>query len=105
MPSAKNVLRNVDLEVEVAIAPRKCSAHQSGTHAHKIQPGELCLVVTEDRFKKNYCRASSAAVLDRAAGELSKLESKLSALRWQLERAEAPRATKKDAEQGFCNED
>lgn len=84
MPSPKNVLRNISLEVETAKAPRKCSAHQTGAHTHKIQPGERCLVVTEDRFKKNYCRAGGAAVLDRAATELAELDSRLAALREQL---------------------
>jgi len=84
MARPKNVFRQIRLKVEIAKAPRICSAHRNGAHAHKIQPGQLCLVVTEDRLKKNYCQASAAAVLDVAATELAELQSELVALRRQL---------------------
>jgi hypothetical protein len=80
----KNVLRDVHLEVETAQAPRICSAHRTGAHVHKIQPGQLCLVVTEDRVKKNYCPIGAARVLDLATNELAELQSNLVALRRQL---------------------
>ncbi|WP_267312611.1 hypothetical protein [Mycolicibacterium goodii] len=84
MPKPKNVLRDVHLEVERAKAPRICSAHKTGAHSHRIQPGQLCLVVTEQRIKKNYCASGAAAVLDLAATELSDLQSHLVVLRQQL---------------------
>jgi hypothetical protein len=84
MAKPKNVLTYIHLEVETAIAPRICSAHRTGTHAHKIQPGQLCLVVTEGRFKSNYCTAAGGRVLDLANSELTNLQLKLIALRRQL---------------------
>jgi hypothetical protein len=84
MAKPKNVLRDVHLEVERAKAPRICSAHKTGAHSHKIAPGELCLVVTEERTKKNYCPSGAAAVLDLAISELSELQSHLLVLRRQL---------------------
>jgi hypothetical protein len=80
----KNVLRDIQLDVETAIAPRICSAHRTGAHAHKIRPGQLCLVVTEDRFKKNYCPVGAARILDLAIIELTELEATLVALRREL---------------------
>lgn len=84
MPKPKNVLRDVHLEVERAKAPRICSAHKTGSHAHKIAPGQLCLVVTELRIKKNYCPSGATAVLDLATTELAELQSHLVVLRQQL---------------------
>lgn len=84
MAKPKNVLRDIHLGVETAVAPRICSAHRTGAHAHKIHPGQLCLVVTEDRFKRNYCPAGAARVLDLANNELTGLQLKLVALRRQL---------------------
>ena len=84
MAKPKNVLRDIHLDVETAIAPRICSAHRTGARAHKIQPGQLCLVVTEDRFKKNYCPVGATRVLDLATNELAELQSTLVALRRQL---------------------
>jgi hypothetical protein len=84
MGKPKNVLRDIHLDVETALAPRICAAHKTGAHAHKIQPGQLCLVVTEDRFKKNYCPVGAAQVLDLATKELADLQSMLVSLRRQL---------------------
>lgn len=84
MAKPKNVLRDIQLEVETAAARRTCSAHRTGAHAHKIQPGQLCLVITEDGFKKNYCPIGASPVLDLAIKELTELQSKLDALRRKL---------------------
>lgn len=57
---------------------------RAGAHAHKIQPGQRCLVITEDGFKKNYCPVGAAPILDLAINELTELQSKLGALRREL---------------------
>jgi len=84
MAKPKNVLRDIQLGVETAAAPRICSAHRTGAHAHKIQPGQLCLVVTEDRFKKNYCPVGAAPILDLPINELTELQSTLISPRREL---------------------
>lgn len=72
MPKVKQVLKHVS--VETAQRRRKCYRKPA---KHVIEAGDLCLVVVEAGFKRNYCPECAEPILDAAEDDLNQLRGQL----------------------------
>ena len=72
MPKVKQVLKHVS--VQTAAAKRKCYRKPK---AHQITKGDVCLVVSESGYKRNYCPECAVPILDTAQDDLDRLRVEL----------------------------